>query len=297
MRPFFPICVLLWALFYFHCCPQNNHPPVEAPTAIVQDDTTKLADTTSRSDDLLAADGSLDSLLQILYGNCDPVVDTTFQWPSDIVWDDREVNGKWYSRFSNSADGFSLKIEEVRQYDPRPRGIGRDESERTSLEINGRKFRLGELFFTNTRDTVDDVLDFSRGWEKVALNRNVFFYNNLMVPGCNGSGCLWVCTAIVDVNGPRPELYLFERLGWNTELKDIDCDGKLELIDANFGPDEHPYFSDTVHLSLHPYEWRPGVGFRPMLSSGGKTRFAKILMVNGIFEPRQARILRKNWPN
>lgn len=292
MSPFMPALLFVPALLYCCCQPKSSHPPGETLLPAVQENNAAA----QPDNELPAADGSLDSLLQILYGDCHPAVDTTFRWPADIVWDDREINGKWYSRFSGHAAGFSLKIEEVRDFDPRPRGIGRDESERTTIDINGRKFRLNELFFTNTRDTVDDVWDFSPDWQKITLKHNTFFYNDFGVPGCVGSGCLWACTAVVDLNGPQPGFYLFERSGINTGFKDIDCDGKLELVDAVLGPEEHPYFSDTVHLSLHPYEWTPGAGFNRMLDAKGKPCFAEIFMVNGIFEPRQARILRKNWP-
>lgn len=256
--------------------------------------TVKDGSATDSDDPYLYADGSLDTLLGVLYGRCLPAVDSAFQWPSEASWETREHNGIWKSLFSHKSDGFSLAISETRRFDPRSRGIARAESDRTILNINGRQFRMGDLIYQNSRDTVSDSWDFSNGWEKYTLNGKAYFITKQNIPGCNGSFCRLTCTALVDLNGPEPEMFFFESSTWYSELTDIDCDGKLEWMDVTIGSSY--YFSDTIHLYLSPFELTGNKAFVPIQNTNHARCSAEIMMVNGYYEPRQARLVRKNWP-
>lgn len=44
------------------------------------------------------------------------------------------------------------------------------------------------------------------------------------------------------------------------------------------------------------YEWHENGRFEPMKDAEGNSREALIQFDNGLYEPRHARILRKNWP-
>ncbi len=269
--------------------PANEAPPVaveEVATGQEEDDS-----------EYLESDGSLDLVLGRLRGKNAPVFDTGFHLLNpDGLWQETIEAGKCHLRRRLDFPGYTVRIDEERAACPdniMMRFFMGDTPEKLTLQFNQTALYPAAYRYQISGDSVALGWDYEGGFRKMKFYEEDWLVVSLFNPAANGSTSMYEATLLAKMNGPQPEFYFFDHFPSPGLLADTDGDKRLEWLEMDYGN----WQQDTIRLKVTPYELNDEGRFKQMKDAAGKPYRASIQYENGFFDPRNARLLKKYWPN
>ena len=269
-------------------------PVVETPSAKVEDP----AETEPEDDsEYLEADSSLSVLLRSLTGKNAPVFDSSFKLLNpDGLWQETIEAGRCHLRRRLDFPGYTVRIDEERAKCPETiemRHFMGDTPEKLTLKFNQTTLNPAAYRYQLSGDSV------FLGWYYEEDIRKMKFYGedwllvSLFNPAANGSTSMYEATLLAKMNGPQAEFYFFDHFPSPGLLADTDGDKRLEWLDLDYSN----WQQDTIRMKVTPYELNEQGRFIQMKDASGRPYGASIQFENGLYEPRNARLVKKHWPN
>ncbi len=271
----------LFLLLLIACWQQVVRPVQQAPAEAPPAETT---------DEYLEADGSLDSVLQLLTGS-GLAYDTAFvRLNPKEGWLKKQVNGECHLLTDLKYPGLTINIDGFYPDCPPEPGMGADIRALT-LRFNGTPLHPEKYRYQISGDSVSIDWHYAGYWRKFRLGNQDWLLGQLDNMDCNGSFCMYNASLLVQMDGGQPAFYFFDHFPEPGLLADTDGDQRLEWLEMDFGD----WQQDTIHLTIKPYELNGG-RFKPMRDGSGRPYEAVVEFSNGLYEPRAARLVRKYWP-
>lgn len=264
----------------------------QSPSAKV----TEPADTTPEDDsEYLESDGSLETILDQLKGKNAPVFDTSFHVlnPNDD-YEQYPGPGECHLRRLLKFPGYRIALDlQYQECPPGPYPFFGFDPQKVNLHFNEISLNPEGYRYQISGDSVSLDWDFSGQWRKMKFYQEVWLVGDFANPACNGSTCMYGATLLAKMDSTGRSVYFFDHFPQPGILADSDGDKRLEWLELDFGD----WQQDTIHLEVTPYELNDKGKFKPMKDALGKPYQASIQFENGLYEPRNARLLTKHWPN
>lgn len=263
------------------CSPSARHQPAGVHQPLV-----KEAETT---EEYLEADGSLDSILQILTGSGLAFDPAFTRLNPEAAWQRKQVKGECHLITDLKYPGMTIHVDGHYPDCPPEPGMG-SEIRSLRLRFNDIPLQPDAHRYQISGDSVSLYWHFTGEWRKFRLGNEDWLAGSLNNKDCNGSFCMYNATLLVCLNDQTPGFYFFDHFPQPGLLADTDGDKRLEWLALEYDD----WQQDTINLTVKPYELNNGK-FKPMRDASGKTFEARIRFSNGMYEPREARLVSGNW--
>ncbi|MFN8302653.1 MAG: hypothetical protein U0U46_09185 [Saprospiraceae bacterium] len=247
------------------------------------------AQETETTEEYLEADGSLDSILQMLVGS-GVVFDKTFtRLNPEVVWQQKKVKGECHLSTDLKYPGMTIHVDGWYPDCP-PEPVMGSEISSLQLQFNDIPLQPDAHRYQISGDSVSLYWHYTGEWRKFRIGNEDWLEGSLDNKDCNGSFCMYNATLLVCLNGKSRGFYFFDHFPEPGLLADTDGDQQLEWLALDYGD----WQQDTINLTVNPYELNNGK-FRPLRDASGKPYEAIVRYSNGLYEPRGAQLVSRHW--